>query len=165
MCLKPMAYIYWVKLNWFDTTIAEFTVDKTSRFWGQFRNQFQTLDVSTFCQSCLKWYWNRVSSLITPGFNLFSSAMPFAEFEIFCFHWHRIATLWATAPALYSSLLSLPDAMWTTINKYVEFILMRNVSLPLTTVFGGQRRHVERKYVGLLVVVYSENGVVGALVP
>ena len=81
--------------------------------------------------------------------------------------WDSIASrsLWATAPALYPSLLSLPDAMWTTINKYVEFILMRNVSLPLTTVFGSQRRHVERKYVGLLVVVYSEDGVVGALVP
>ena len=80
--------------------------------------------------------------------------------------WDSIASrsLWATAPALYPSLLSLPDAMWTTINKYVEFMLMRNVSLPLTTVSGSQRRHVERKYVGLLVV-YSEDGVIGALVP
>jgi hypothetical protein len=51
------------------------------------------------------------------------------------------------------------------LNKYAEFILMRSVSLPLTTVFGSQWRHVERKYVGLLVVMYSEDGIVGALVP
>ena len=68
-------------------------------------------------------------------------------------------------PVLYPLLLSLPDMMWTTINEYAEFILMRNVSLPLTTVFGSQRRHVERKYIGLLDIVYSEDSIVGALVP
>ena len=81
--------------------------------------------------------------------------------------WVSIASrsLWAMVPVLYPLLLSLPDMMWTTINEYAEFILMRNVSLPLTTVFGSQRRHVERKYIGLLDIVYSEDSIVGALVP
>ena len=102
--------------------IAIFTVNETGWFRGRFRKWLSFCCEYFFGRSSPKWYRNRVSTLIAPGFsgfNSFSGTMASVEFEkkSLITDKRQVAHRGKQCQHCACWVLSLPDTMWTPVNK------------------------------------------------